>query len=383
MLHLCMPAESPSAILRFMAFVMVTAIVAAGGWLYWQKQQVPAAVPSKASLPKSASLVITAKVVKDDFALDLDAIGTVQAFESADISSNVTERVTEITFKDGDFVKKGTPLAKLSDSEEQAMLASAKATLAEEEREIARLQKLVKDGAAPEARLQERLTLADIARSKIRESEARLADRQITAPFDGWLGLRRISAGALVSPGKVIASLDKIDLVKIDFSVPETYLGRVKPGTDITASAETLKGRRFGGKLAHLDSRLDPVTRSVAARAEVPNADLELKPGMLVMVTLKVEPHLSLAVPERALVPIGAKAYVFTITDGKARRLEVKTGLRKPGVVEIRAGLQEGQIIVADGLVGLQDGASVQVTGNYTGPVKAFDPVQGVGAGQE
>ena len=366
-----------------MAFVMVTAVVAAGGWLYWQKQQVPAAVASKASLPKSASLVITAKVVKDDFALDLDAIGTVQAFESADISSNVTERVTEITFKDGDFVKKGTLLAKLSDSEEQAMLASAKATLAEEEREIARLQKLVKDGAAPEARLQERLTLADIARSKIRESEARLADRQITAPFDGWLGLRRISVGALVSPGTVIASLDKIDLVKIDFSVPETYLSRVKPGTDISASAETLKGRRFGGKLAHLDSRLDPVTRSVAARAEVTNADLQLKPGMLVMVTLKVEPHLSLSVPERALVPIGAKAYVFTITDGKARRLEVKTGLRKPGVVEIRAGLQEGQAIVADGLVGLQEGAAVQVTGHYTGPVKAFDPVQGVAAGQE
>lgn len=377
-----MSAERPSALLRFVVFLVVTAAVAGGGWVYWQKKSTTAAAPAK-SAAKGAALVTTAKVVKDNFALDLDAIGTVQAFESADISSNVTERITEITFKDGDFVKKGTLLAKLSDSEEQAMLTSAKSTLAEEEREIARLQNLVKEGAAPEARLQERLTLADIARSKIRESEARLADRQIAAPFDGWLGLRRISVGALVSPGTVIASLDKIDVVKIDFSVPETYLGSVKAGTSITASAETLKDRRFEGKLAHLDSRLDPVTRSVAARAEVSNADLALKPGMLVMVTLKVEPHPSLAVPERSLVPIGAKAYVFTIVDGKAKRLEVKTGLRKPGVVEIRSGLQEGQIIIADGLVGLQDGAAIKVTGEYKGPVKAFNPEQSGGAAQE
>lgn len=378
-----MSAERPSALLRFVVFLVVTAAVAGGGWVYWQRKSAVAATPAKGGAVKGAALVTTAKVVKDNFALDLDAIGTVQAFESADISSNVTERITEITFKDGDFVKKGTLLAKLSDSEEQAMLTSAKSTLAEEEREIARLQNLVKEGAAPEARLQERLTLADIARSKIRESEARLADRQITAPFDGWLGLRRISVGALVSPGTVIASLDKIDVVKIDFSVPETYLGSVKPGTAITASAETLKDRRFEGKLAHLDSRLDPVTRSVAARAEVSNADLALKPGMLVMVTLKVEPHPSLAVPERSLVPIGAKAYVFTITEGKAKRLEVKTGLRKPGVVEIRSGLQEGQIIIADGLVGMQDGAAVKVTGEYKGPVKAFNPEQSGGAAQE
>jgi len=377
-----MSAERPSAILRFVVFLVVTAAVAGGGWVYWQKKSTTAAAPAK-SAAKGAALVTTAKVVKDNFALDLDAIGTVQAFESADISSNVTERITEITFKDGDFVKKGTLLAKLSDSEEQAMLTSAKSTLAEEEREIARLQNLVKEGAAPEARLQERLTLADIARSKIRESEARLADRQITAPFDGWLGLRRISVGALVSPGTVIASLDKIDVVKIDFSVPETYLGSVKAGTAITASAETLKDRRFEGKLAHLDSRLDPVTRSVAARAEVSNADLALKPGMLVMVTLQVEPHPSLAVPERSLVPIGAKAYVFTIADEKAQRLEVKTGLRKPGVVEIRSGLQEGQIIIADGLVGLQDGAAIKVTGEYKGPVKAFNPEQGGTSVQE
>ena len=378
-----MSEARPSALLRFFVFLVITAAVGGGGWVYWNKQQQAAAEPKTTAKTKGAALVTTAKVTKDNFALDLDAIGTVQSFESADISSNVTEHVTELSFQDGDFVKKGTVLAKLSDTEEQAMLASAKATLAEEEREIARLRNLVKDGAAPEARLQERLTLSDIAKQKINEAEARLADRVITAPFDGWLGLRRISVGALVSPGTIIASLDKIDVVKIDFSVPETYLGSVKPGIAIIARAETVKGRQFEGKLAHLDSRLDPVTRSVSARAEVANADLTLKPGMLVLVALRVTPHLSLAVPERSLVPVGSKAYVFTIADGKARRVEVKTGLRKPGVVELLSGVKEGEIIIADGLVGLQDNAAVKVAGEYSGPVKPFNPEQAGGAAQE
>jgi membrane fusion protein (multidrug efflux system) len=242
-----------------------------------------AAKPSAAV--KGAAPVLSAKVARENYALDLDAIGTVRSFESIDISSNVTESVTQLSFNDGDFVKKGTLLALLSDSEEQAMLASAKATLAEEEREIERLKNLVKDGAAPEARLAERKTLADIAKQKIFEAEAKLADRRITAPFDGWLGLRRISVGALVTPGTVIASLDKIDVVKIDFSVPETYLGTVKPGTAIAARTDSDREQQdTKGKVSHLDSRIDPMTRSVATRAEVPNPDLALKPGMLVMV---------------------------------------------------------------------------------------------------
>lgn len=369
-----MSENRPSALLRSLAFILVTGGVVAGGWVFLKRHEPTTAKPSAAV--KGAAPVLSAKVAKENYALDLDAIGTVRSFESIDISSNVNESVTQLSFNDGDFVKKGTLLALLSDSEEQAMLASAKATLAEEEREIERLKNLVKDGAAPEARLAERKTLADIAKQKIFEAEAKLADRRITAPFDGWLGLRRISVGALVTPGTVIASLDKIDVVKIDFSVPETYLGTVKPGTLITARTDSDRERRYEGKVSHLDSRIDPVTRSIPTRAEVPNPDLALKPGMLVMVRLVLEPKMSLSIPERALVPIGAKAYVFAIEDSLAKRTEVKTGRRKPGFVEITSGLSEGQLIVADGIVGLQDGAAVKVAGDYGGPVKPFNPEQ-------
>ncbi len=370
-----MSEARPNAILRFFVFILVTAAVVGGAWLFIQRMEQAAAIKPKAAT-KGAAPVLTAKVALENYALDLDAIGTVRAFESAEISPNVTEAVTQLSFSDGDFVKKGALLAMLSDSEEQAMLASAKATLAEEQREIERLKNLVKDGAAPEARLEERKTLADIAKQKILEAEARLTDRRITAPFDGWVGLRRISVGALVSPSTVITTLDKIDVVKIDFSVPETYLGSVKAGTVIAARTDTDRERQYQGKVSHLDSRIDPVTRSIPTRAEVPNPDLALKPGMLVMVRLVVEPKMSLSVPERALVPIGSKAYIFTILNDKAKRLEVKIDRRKPGYVEILSGLTEGQTIIADGLVGLLDGAAVKVAGEYGGPVKAFNPEQ-------
>jgi len=368
-----MSETRPHALLRSLIFLLVTSVVVgAGWWLLQRKKTAGAAKPAAAA--KGAALVTTTKIIKENYVLDLDAIGTVRAFESTDISPNVTEAVTALHFEDGDFVKKGTLLAELSAAEEQAMLASAKATLAEEEREIERLKNLVKDGAAPEARLAERRTLADIAKQKILEAEAKLADRQVLAPFDGWVGLRRISVGALVSPGTVIATLDKVDVVKIDFNVPETYLDSVQSGLPIVARAAALSSKDFQGKVSQLDSRIDPVTRSVAARAEVPNPDLLLKPGMLVMVKLSLAPRDSLSMPERALVPIGAKKYVFTPVDDKARQVEVTTGRRKPGFVEVLSGLKEGQTIITDGLVGLQNGAAVKVTAEFKAPAAAFNP---------
>lgn len=364
----------PHAAVRILVFLAISGLVAGGGWLFWKKQTTAPA--AKAASVKGANSVTTAIVKSDNYATDIEAIGTVLADESTSIMPNVTETVTALHFDDGQHVKKGDLLATLSDAEEQAQLASAKSSLAEEEREITRLTGLVKDGAAPEAKLQERQTMAEVARQKIREADAKLADRRIVAPFDGVLGLRRISVGALVSPTTVIATLDKIDVVKIDFSVPETALPHLKMGTEINAHAAGAREKAYTGKLSQIDSRIDPVTRSVSARAEVPNSGHELKPGMLVNVRLAMEPRLSLSIPERSLVPVGSRAFVFMIEGGKAKRTEVKIGRRKPGYVEIISGVSNGQTVIADGLVGLQDGMAVKVTGEFAGPVKAFNPEQ-------
>jgi membrane fusion protein (multidrug efflux system) len=369
-----MSVSHPATWLRFLVFTLVCAAVGMGGYVFVRRQEAAKATPTGSPKAKSAQPVTTAKVGKSDFSLDLIAVGTVVSDESIDLSSKVTEAVTALHFDDGQQVKKGDLLIELNSAEEEASLSAAKSQLAEHEREILRLQSLVKDGAAPEARLEERRTLAEVARQHILEVEARLADRRIVAPFDGWLGLRRISVGALVSPGTVIVSLDKIDRVKIDFSVPETYLGLVKPGAILEARTQATGDKVFRGTLTHLDTRIDPVTRSAAARAMMPNEELLLRPGMLVSAVLHVEPRISLSIPERALVPVGAKTYVFTLDGDKASRIEVTIGRRKPGYIEVLAGLKEGQIIVADGLVGLQDGMAVKVTGEFQAPVEPFDP---------
>lgn len=368
-----MPEKPPSPWIRLLVFCSVAGCVGAGGWWFWKRQMAAGdAPPSRRG--GGAAQVMTTQVTRDNYVLDILAVGTVRAFESTDISTNVTETVTSLHFDDGDHVKQGTLLATLSDAEEQAMLASAEATLAEEEREIERLRALVEDGAAPEARLEERRTQAVIAKQQIMEARAKLADRQILAPFDGWVGLRRISVGALVSPGTVIASLDKIDVVKLDFSMPETVLGQVKPGAKIEARAEGADHMTFEGTISQIDSRIDPLTRSVAARAEIQNPDLLLRPGMLVTVKIGLQPSDSLSIPERALVPIGTKQFVFTIQNGIAKRVEVQTGRRKPGFVEVTGGLKEGQTIITDGLVNLKDGAPVAESGAFTQPVEAFNP---------
>lgn len=366
-------SSAPSPWTRFFVFVFVLGAVVAGGWWVWKKQTATdGGAPAKRG--GGAAQVLTTKVGKDNYVLDIVAVGTVRAFESIDISANVTETLTSLHFEDGDYVEDGALLATLSDAEEQAMLASAQASFSEEKREIDRLLSLVKDGAVPQARLEERRTQEEIAKQKIREAEAKLADRQILAPFDGWLGLRRISVGALVSPGTVIASLDKIDVVKIDFSLPETVLGQVKPGARIQTRADGSGDALFEGTISQIDSRVDPVTRSVAARAEIANPELLLRAGMLVTVKIGLAPSESLSIPERALIPIGTKQFVFTISDGTAKRIEIQIGRRKPGFVEVIGGLKEGQTIITDGLVGLQDGAPVQETGSFKAPVEAFNP---------
>jgi membrane fusion protein (multidrug efflux system) len=370
-----MSEHRPPAFARVFAFLIIAGLVAAVAMVLHQQET--AAPAAKAAALKAASVVTTTTVKRENYVTDIAAIGTAEADESIAIMPNVTETVTSLAFDDEQFVKKGSLLAVLSDAEEQAMLASARSSLAEEERETARLVGLVKEGAAPEAKLEEGRTKIEVARQKIQEAEAKIADRHIVAPFDGWIGLRRISVGALVSPSTVIATLDKLDVIKVTFSVPETVITSLKPGTEITSFAEAARDKKFKGKIAHIDSRIDPITRSIEARAEVANPDRDLKPGMLVMVQLAMLPSMSLSIPERSLVPVGTKAYVFTIESDKAKRTEVKIGRRKPGYIEILSGLKEGQSIIVDGLVGLQEGTTVRVAGEFTKPVPAFNPEQG------
>jgi membrane fusion protein (multidrug efflux system) len=330
--------------------------------------------------------VVVFAVKEVEFADDLEALGTVAAAESAEISAKVTETVEELLFEDGQAVEEGDVLARLSAQEVLAGLEGARASLAEHERELGRLRGLVKDGAAPAARLDERETLAEVARRRIQEGEARMEDRVIRAPFSGRVGLRRISPGALVAPGTVLVTLDKLDTVRLDFQVPEVFLPGVTPGMTVEARSPAWPGRVFEGAVSQLDSRVDPVSRAVTVRAELKNEDLALRPGMLMTVRARQAPRQALIAPERALTGLGRRQFVYVVRAEKdgagasVEQVEVTLGSRRPGFVEITAGVAAGDLLVTDGAMGLRSGDAVVVTGEFEAPAAPFNPKGAVGA---
>lgn len=361
------------------AIIVVAAVMAGAGW--WLKHYLEERKATQASTArggaKTAKVTVT-QVMEREFTDQVEAIGTLRSNESIEISSKVTETVDQILFDDGQLVEKGQTLALLSAREEEATLAAAKANLEEQNREIRRLQQLVEQGAAPAARLEERQTQAELARRQIQEAEARIADRHITAPFSGMLGLRRISPGALVEPGTLVATLDQIDTMKLDFTVPEIFLTDLKPGLIVHATSAAFPGRKFEGKVSQVDSRIDPVTRSITVRAELQNKDHSLRPGMLLTVNLNRNPRKAASVPERAIVPVNRRQFVFRIDskDGQeiAHRVEVVTGARLPGYIEIVSGVQLNDTVITDGYMGLADGATVIVAGEFKAPAAPYNP---------
>lgn len=308
------------------------------------------------------------------FADRVEAIGTASATESVTITPPVTERVVRLHFEDGASVALGDTLVELQHAEELAELEAERIRLSEQERQFNRVQSLREDNLVS----QEDFDLARddllVAQARVEAAEARLRDRILTAPFAGVLGIRRVSPGTLVSPGQVITTLDDLSVIKVDFTVPEALLSQLAVGQPIRARAAAWPGEVFDGRTISVDSRVDPTTRAVAVQARIPNSKGRLRAGMLLTVELTCCPRDALGVPERALLSYADKQYVFVVgSDGTAEQREIQLGVRDVGWVEVVGGLDPGEMVVVDGLLGLRDGARVRVE-NGTMPVSDETP---------
>lgn len=307
-----------------------------------------------------ATIVVMAKVASTEWRDTLEALGTARANESVTLTAKVSETVRKVGFDSGDVVRAGDVIVDLSSGAQLAGLEEARASFQESERQLARSQELAQTKIISESQLDTQRSTRDAAKARMDVVRAQLSDRVITAPFDGVLGLRRVSPGSLVTPGTAIATLDDISVIKLDFSVPERYLALLSKGQDIAAHSETYPDRDFAGKVASVDSRVDPVTRSVTVRANVPNPDRLLRPGMLLAVRLYQAPRQAIVVPEIAVIQVGTEAFVYRVSkDWIAERVKVSLGARRRGEVEITAGLAAGETIVTEGSVKLREGSRV------------------------
>lgn len=316
--------------------------------------------------------VSEATVVLRPFSDQIDVLGVARGQRSVNITSATSELITAVLFEDGQRVGAGAPLVRLQAGEEEASIIQARANLAQAEREYERFRGLAERGVAPRVSAEDALTAVETARATLAAAEARQGDRVIRAPFAGVLGLSTVTPGTLISPGAVITTLDDISVIRVDFPVPERYLGLLRQGLPITATADAYAGESFSGRIALIDTRINETTRAVTARAEFPNPGGRIRPGMLMRVGIQQGQRQSPSVPESAVQFEGENAFVYRIAAGErgstAQRVEVEPGAVEGGFVEILSGLTASDRVVGSGLNRIQPNAPVTVAGAGGGP---------------
>lgn len=305
--------------------------------------------------------VLAATVTPRDFNDRFTALGTARAAESIEVTSRISSVVSRIGFAEGEDVATGRLLVELDSKEARADLAVAEASLRQSRSQYERSRQLADTRVISESQLEELEAKMKMDEAQVQAARARLDNSFIRAPFAGSLGLRRVSVGDLVGPDTVITTLDDTRNIRLEFTVPEGFLAEMRTGMQIAASSVVYPGQPFTGSVVSLDSRVDPVTRSVTVIARIPNPDRMLKPGMFLTVELERARRQVLMVPEEALSPRQGKQYVYLVQDGRAVEREVQIGARSPGLVEVRTGLNAGDVIVTEGIQRLRDGVPVQV----------------------
>lgn len=292
---------------------------------------------------------------------ELRALGTVAARESVTVTAKVSETVQQVHFESGQSVARGAPLVTLSGSQQQAALAAAQATAEEAGRQFERQSQLAGQQLIARSALDTQRATRDAARAQVAQVRANLADRVIRAPFAGVLGIRQVSPGALVTPGTVIATLDDVHRVYVDFPVPETELSGVAPGQAVSGATDAWPDRSFDGIVDVVSARLDTGSRAAMVRADFPNPDRALRPGMLVDVRLTRGERPAVVVPEIAVQQVGTETFVWRVgADGKVAKADVVVGGRVPGKAMLRSGVKAGDRIVTDGVGKLHDGDTVE-----------------------
>ncbi|MDH3989131.1 MAG: efflux RND transporter periplasmic adaptor subunit [Gammaproteobacteria bacterium] len=291
----------------------------------------------------------------------VDAVGTVLANASAVLRAEVPGQVVERHFEEGQHVSKGDRLFSIEATVLQAEANEAKANVEQSDAAYKRAQELVKSQLVSATEFDTARANYNVSVARLRSAESRLSKTVIRAPFDGFIGLRRINVGDYATIGQELVNVVRLDPLRVDFSVPETLLSRIQPGQKISVTVGAFRGEVFEGEVTAIDPQIDVAGHSMAVRARLPNPDLRLRPGLFaqVSVSLAVNPS-ALMVPEQAIWPIGNDKILYIVTDGIANQRVVTIGDRKPGLVEIVDGLSAGEEIVVAGQMKLFPGAAVR-----------------------
>ena len=314
---------------------------------------------STADAPRALRVAVL-ELVPERLVERLSTTGTVRAAEQVELVSEISGKVEEILFREGSRVTAGQLLLKIDDTELQAERERAVYRVELAERREAQRKQLSDEGVISVDEYDLALNQLNVLRSELRVIEAQLLKTEIRAPFSGVVGLRYVSQGSYLSPQKRIATLQDVDPVKIDFSVPEKYASRMRPGGEISFRVRGDE-RTFTGTIYAVEPSVDADTRSLQLRAESSNPDRALVPGAFADVELVIaEIDDALTVPSIAVIPELGGRKVFVLEDGKAAPRPVETGIRTDERVQITSGLAPGERVIVSAIQQLRPGLAVE-----------------------
>ena len=349
------------SIFRQLVVLALLAGLAWGGYGYWRTTQESGADAAQGGGGPRPATVELASAQTRVMQRTVEAVGTTRARRSVEIVPETEGRLVALDIAPGTPVTRGEVLARLDDAIQRADLTEAEAVLQEQSNTLDRLRQLRETNAVSLASVEEAVARVAEAQARVARARRRLDDRVITAPFDGLVGLTAYDVGARVTEGEVLARLDDLSEVEVEFGLPETVFAQVARGQTLIARAAAFPDRRFEGSISEVDSRIDPVSRSFVTRALIPNPDRALPAGMFLSLTLVLDEAERIVVPEEAIVFQAAQTYVFVAEDGTASRRAVGTGQRRDGVIAVTSGLAAGEEVVVRGLQQVRDGAPLNV----------------------
>jgi membrane fusion protein (multidrug efflux system) len=320
--------------------------------------------PTKGGAPGSGGpppvRVETAAAAVEAVNDEVSAVGSLQSNETVVIRPEIAGRVTRILFREGQAVAEGDALFQIDAQEYEAQVAQSAAMVKLADLNYTRAKDLREKTLISQQEYDEMYAKLDESRAKLALDKSRLDKTLIRAPFSGTLGVRNVSPGAYVKPGDDLVTLEDINPIKVEFRVPETYARQISVQQAVQVRVDAYPTETFSGEVYAIDTRMDTQTRTMLLRGRIPNSRRNLKPGMFARVALILATRSdALVVPEQAIVPMGNDAFVFRVVDGKAAQTRVQTGRRMGGKVEIRTGLQKGDIVVTAGQIKVRDGAAV------------------------
>ena len=346
--------------------VLVGLVVVVGVLAGIKVMQIKSMIAAGKMFAPPPETVTTAKVERTDWRASRAAVGSLVAVHGVTLGAELPGVIREIHFESGTSVKKGDVLVKLDTSTEEAQLQSAIAEASLAKVSLERAQQLRKTEANTVADLDAAEARAKQTDAAVATLKATIAKKTIRAPFDGRIAIRQIDLGQSVSPGTPLASLQSVDPIYAEFSLPQQALADVKMGQQVQMRTDIFPGASWQGKVGTINSEVDVATRNVRIRATIPNTDARLRPGMFVNVeVISGESRQVLAIPATAVLyaPFGDSVFVAEDKDGHltARQKFVRLGERRGDMIVVDSGLEAGETVVSSGAFKLKNGMGIAV----------------------